>query len=511
MLVPKSCDFKITPSAEPKSGTPQDSKNAELLEASAQFASNEPLAYVEILDNDDVIYSHEMTNPMPRETDQTAVFRVDWQSLEHLKNARPLRGSMTLKGAEGSWQVPPNMQLDGQRIYFSGMASSIWVDRALLSLPKNQLDAAVLEIKLPGIWQGELSLRKIYDDGIYGIPGPVGLNFVISRFLRQDHMPKHLGTEAVAFAVPVLPDLPRSRLHLQAITNSGKTYRSPSVVTGQPAGRTEKVIIYSDHAKRPVEVEVDAASVPNIVYEFTPNETGSLLKTSAGRPFWGILGGYSSQATGRGGAESRDGTPFLKESDYPAKISSSQSVSYANDPVSQSADRNVQSAPGWVELAPGSYALAFNGKSTFLTLPQGVIPRRAAFEIQTELMPEHVEGKQLLLSSRSYHSGSLTLFLDRGLLKARFMANPGRESQVNSGLKMVPGQWNDLRVRYDQKAITFQINGQTSRPFPLPGPGLYDTVTVVGGYGKEWFAGKMKSLRIRHALPEKSGDSPNPS
>lgn len=503
ILAPVQCDFEVTSPQDAGTGLFSKitgwfgkSQKAEsennLLEVSAQFTADEPLAYVEILDNDDVIYSHEVTNPMPRETAQTAVFRLDWQSLDWRPNSRPLKGSITLKNAEGRWIVSDKMKTEGQRIIFDGQASSIWVNRALLSVPKDQLDAAVLEIDLPDIWQGELSLRKVYDAEIHGLPGPVGLNFVISRFLRQDKMPHHLDAKTVSFTVPVKPDLPRSRLHLQAISASGKTYRSRPFIAGTSASHPKKITVFSDSTKRPMEIEADAAGVPDIFYQFTPDKTGSVLRASAGRPFWGILGGYSTQATGRGGGESRDGTPFLKADDYPANITGTPPA--GRDTIGN----DVQSAPDWVEISPGIYALAFNGKSTFLTLPQGAIPRRASYEIRMELMPDHVKGQQILISNRGYYPGSLTVLLDEGTLKARFLNENVVEKTVDSGLKIEAGKWSDIRVIYDQSTIVFQVNDQTSKPFPLPGPGIYDTVSVVGGYGKEWFAGKMKSLSIRH-------------
>ncbi|HWL54625.1 MAG TPA: LamG domain-containing protein [Chthoniobacteraceae bacterium] len=516
LLLPTRCDFEVTPPASAERGgngwlekilqrfrTPEETQKSShlpLYTVSARFEADEPLAYVELLDNDDVVYSHAITDPQPREDRQTAVFRLDWQSLEYLNSARPLKGSITLKGAQGSWVPADRMKVEGQRIILDGLVSSIWVQRALLSLPQSQLDAASLEIDLPGIWKGELSLRQVSENEIYGLPGPVGFNLVISRFLRQDRMPYHLNAKAVSFSVPVAADLPRSRLQLQAISVSGKVYRSRPVMVGTSSA-PRKVMVFSEHAGQPVSIQVEGTTVPDIIYQFTPERNGAILRASAGRPFWGILGGFSSQATGRGGGESRDGTPFLRPEDYPGKITNGKSARDAANRADAPSD-TTPSAPQWVEISPGVHALAFNGKSTFITLPQGAIPRRAGYEITMELMPDHVNGSQLLIANRSYTHGSLSLFLDQGRLKATFLNESADLATLDSGLKIEPGQWSFLRVRCDQKSLVFQVNDQASQPIPLTGPGCYDTPTVVGGYGKEWFAGKIKSLRIRHGSPE---------
>ncbi len=474
-LAVSQCELAVTPAGKGPDGDPRR------LEVSARLAADEPLAYVELLDNDDVIYSHEITDPMPRETEETAVFRIDWQSLDSLSDRRRLAGGITLKHARGQWTVPEGMRVEdgGSRLVFDGQPSSNWVRRVLLSVPAEQLDAAVLDIDLPGIRQGKLPLRRVHEEEIHGFPAPMGFNLVISRFLRQDRMPRHLDAASVAFTVPVSADLPRSRLQLQAVSISGKVYRSRPVLAGTPSGRTRSARVFSDSAGRAVDVEVDAAHLPDIVYPFTPDQTGSVLRTAAGRPFWGLLGGYSSQATGRGGAESRDGTPFLRPEDYPGTA-------------------GTPSAPTWREISPGTHALVFDGKSTFLTLPQGTIPRRAGYEIQMEILPDHLEGTQVLLSHRSYYPGSLTILLEEGRLKARFLNQFAEGKTVDSGLVVEPGKWADVRVRYDQETLVFQVDGHSGDPLPLPGPGAYDTVSVVGGYGTEWFAGKLKSLRIRH-------------
>ncbi|HWL52630.1 MAG TPA: LamG domain-containing protein [Chthoniobacteraceae bacterium] len=505
LLRPEVCKVELAPIALPGVS---DGKTKPEMEFRATFRADEPLAYVEVLDNDDVVYSHQLKDKGPREDDDQVVFRVDWQSLEFQSVARKLQGSITVNGAEGQWIAPETMKVDGETLRFEGSVASVWVRRAFLVVKRAQLAEAVLEIDLPGIARQKVPLATIYDSGIYGVPGPVGFNLVVSRFVRQDKMYGHLGVKAAEFTVPVVADLPRSRFQLQAIAKSGRVFRSQPLIAGKPAGEQRAVEVYSDMKKGIVKVEVDASTLPDIDYQFSPDRTGSVLVTDAGRPFWAILGGYSTQATGRGGGESRDGTPFLRPNDYPAQIYTTRGIDTVNydEPVDRSKSTTTRSAPDWRRLPSGEDVLVFNGRSTYVTLPQGVIPRRAGYEITMELRPEHLKGSQLLLSHRSFYPGSVKLFLEDGVLKARFVDQKVESTIVNSGLMLQPGQWHRVSFSYNQREMMFSLDGKSSGPHLVPGPGLYDTVTVVGGYGKEWFAGELKSLRIQHGRPEEQGE-----
>ncbi len=478
ILQPKEYSFKVTPG------------EGSVLEVEASFTADEPLAYVEVLDNDDVVYSYQTTNPLPRENASQAVFRVDWQSLEWLGAARRINGTLTLKGAEGEWKGNRYTRSEGKTLHLNDAPTSIWVQRAVLSVSQKELEEAKLEINLPGIWKGELPLKEVHASGIYGIPGTLGFNLVISRFLRLDHLPEHLNTDSASFRVPILPDLPSSRLGLQAIAVSGKIYRGRPFITGTPTGKMQSVKVFSDHERQPREVKVDSNRVPPIIYEFTPEATGSILKTSAGRPLWGILGGFSTQATGRGGAESRDGTPFLRPEHYPGNITGEGKKTDLPPPAS---------APKWEEIEPGVHALVFNGESTFVTLPQGAIPRRAGYELTLDFLPDHAEGEQLLLSNRSYYQGTIAISIEEGQIIARFLDDRAEEFVLQSGLHVELGQWNRLKVRYDQARLELELNDTPGSTLAVPGPGLFDTVTTIGGYNRSWFAGKIRSLRIDHA------------
>jgi hypothetical protein len=460
---------------------------------SASFATDEPLAYVEVLDNDNIVYiappeAEEKENEW-RENAEQVVISINWQSRHSLSKALLLKGEIALQNATARWLLPGDesnarglFTLQGQTLMLSNVKASNWQGRILLAIPRTQLDNAALKINLEGLYDGTIPVRQILQDGAFGVPGPYGFNMVISRYLNQLQMPHHLGTQNVQFEnIFIRPDLPLSVLHLQAIAQSGRVYRGAPLLASTPAPNKTPISVYSNTKKQPVTLEVSASRVPDIVYDFNPRR-GSILATDAGRPFWGILGGYFTQATERGGGESNDGSPFIRPGIYPEGV--------------------TKGAPDWVKTENGENALQFDGVGTYAILPQGVIPRRAGFTIEMDVKPDNEKGKQFLIGNRTYYMGSLAVFVDEGELAAEFLGEFSGTTGVKSGLKLPAGKWSHLTISYDQKNLVFDMDGQKSQPLKIEGPGLYDTLTIVGGFGEDWFAGQIKSLRIRHGMAE---------
>ncbi len=461
----------------------------------ATFAANEPLAYVEVLDNDDIVYIQPPANDPEgqwRENAEQVILDINWQSRNSSAKPFRLQGTIALKNGTARWRLPgdpssnardplsrgPMPKLNGQTLSLAGLKASNWRGDIFLAIPRSQIDQAVLEIHMPGLFDGELPVKRIIADSVYGIPGPDGFNMVISRYLRQDQMPDHLNATSTQFQVPVLPDLTNSVLHLQAIGVSGHLYRSKPVLANAPSGKPVTVAVYSETQKKPVTVKVASSRVPDIRYVFSP-EHGSALVAEAGCPFWGILGGYFTQVTQRGGGESNDGSPFLKPQFYPADA--------------------TKGAPDWVKTDNGEYALQFDGKGTYVTLPQGVIPRRAGFTISMDIKPDTVEGRQFIIGNRTYYFGSLVVYVNDGKLTADFLnETAGSERGIKSDVSLPAGKWSHLVIRYDQKQLIFSVDGKAGAPLSVEGPGLFDTLSVVGGYDKSWFKGQIKNLRIQH-------------
>lgn len=453
----------------------------------AAFAANEPLRYVEVLDNDDVAYSYAADDNWRENADQIIV-RLAWTSFGGRSSGLKLDGKISLQNAKGCWLVGQTFYdpiLTDQTLSFAGKSAASWRMSALVAIPRADIDKAVFSVDMPGIYSGTLAVKDLMRNSIYGIPGPKGFNLVFSRYVSQDAMPLNVNKNAVSFQVPILQRMENSVLHLQAIGKSGKLYRSKPVLLGKAAAAKSPITVYSDTQKHPVHVSVDANRVPDIIYNFSPSTHGCVLTTDAGRPFWATLGGYFAQVTGRGGGNAGDDSPFISGRGFPKDA--------------------LHTAPDWVKTEDGKDALRFDGKSTFISLPQGVIPRRAAFTIDMDIKPDNAEGRQLIIAHHSYYPGSLNVFIENGILKADFLGEKDSRNNLDSGLALPAGKWSHLSIQYDQQNLKFFVDGKAGKTLAINGPGIYTTASVVGGWGEDWFKGEIKSLRIRHWAGEDTG------
>lgn len=472
LLSIKKADFQV--SAPNEDGT---------VNVQVDIESNEPLAYVDIVDSGDVVYQHANETEILRESEEHAVFSLNWQAFEEMF----FSGSLKITGSDVIWDVPldRSAKVTENEVVWKNERSNHWPRRLFFSIPKKNLDQAILSFNVPDIFQGEISLRQLFDQEALGIPYERGGSFILSRYVRQSRIPLPLHTSAVRFEVPVLPDMDASTLQLQLVGMSGRTWRSrpwmadASAAENKTIAHKRSVQVYSDAAGESVSVNLEATTPPEIIYTFSP-ERGSVLHTKAGRPFWGALGGYVTQVTERGGGESADGTPFIRRTDYPKD--------------------SRQSAPAWHKEEDGSYSLSFDGTGNYVAFPQGVIPRRSAFTIEMEIFPLSDNKRQTLLAHRSYYPGSFTFVLNNGEIEGSYSGEIASLSRFRTGLRVIPEQWNRLQFCFDGSNIFVILNDTVSAKQKVHGLGLYDTVSVLGGFGEDWFHGRIKNLRIAHSI-----------
>jgi len=464
LLKPLNAEFKL--SSKGNDGT-------EIFGASIK--TEEPLAYVEILDNDDVIYSFDPKNDFIwRENPEYKVISMAFQSYSEYM----LNGSVSVENADAKWLLPERLtqKVSNNTLKFN-KTSALRPVKILIAIPSGSVEKAIINVNMPGLYTGKIPVSKIMKNLIYAIPGPKGFNISFSRYIRQSEMPGHLNTNDVNFKVAAIPDLPFSVFHMQAIGKSGKLYRSKPVLMTHETGKKSSVAVFSSSQNCPVKINVDAARASELNYVFNP-EHGSVLICDAGRPLWGILGGYVTLAIERG----QDGNAFIK--------GGATKEPYPNNAV--------KSAPDWVDIGNGSYALKFDGKGTYITLPQGVIPRRAGFILTMDIKPENLTKKQILFANRAHVPGSMTVYIDKGVLRANFLNENLTGYDIDSKMQLKANEWSKINIIYDQQNLCFVVNGKKSPLFPCKGPGLYDTLTIIGGYADAWFDGLIKGLIIKH-------------
>ena len=209
------------------------------------------------------------------------------------------------------------------------------------------------------------------------------------------------------------------------------------------------------------------------------------MRSCAGLGLDGILCGYNPLVCGYGGAESRDGN------------------------VVPECCRALNRAPGWPNTVPeyvkepdGRWSLRFKDAS-FVTLPQQVIPEYGGFQLEMDVLPDDVERRQGLLTTGPAY---FNLGIEKGrvfadfFLRNRFMRISGREATVTAaceGLKA--GEWNTVRVIYDQRTVRVEVNGVAGAAVPSCGTVFYPQPTALGAgvrYG-EGFEGEMRNFSVK--------------
>ena len=326
---------------------------------------------------------------------------------------------------------------------------------------------------------------NIQDDGIYlSSPSP-GFNDDI--FIYQNLITRSL----MAFGCHSRGG-PNGNIYIfRNIADLRKGVNAGRPSPDHPHGRIS-LPVYSDTRQRSVVVDVAGRRIPEIEYKLVGNY-GSVLFTSAGRTFWGHLGGYTDSVTGRGGAGGMDGSPFVRRSDYPTNTR--------------------RHAPRWT-MEDGSVCLRFDGKGNYIALPQGVLPRRGCFTLSFEIKQTGDPAKpQVLFAHHGNYIGSLKILVENGKLAGSFTNEQGETFRFDTDLQIVKDHWHRVVVSYDLESMRFRLDGRDSPPFVCRGPGLYNTPSVFGGMGGStarsstpegnpgWFEGYLRALTVRHRPP----------
>ena len=462
---------------------------------------DEPLASVEVIENGAVVYAVDPRPDALRQLTDHVMLAFEYRS----RRRRRVKGHVqVLNGAcrwPTSYQTPAySWCLDGQILRLLRYVD--WRQNvAYLAVPKRDVGKATLQFRVGRIEQ-TVPVSDILDRQLITYHDGRDMTVTVSRFLKQNAHAPHLDTRQANFRALVRPDLATSLFHVRAITKDGRTFRSWPVRQERLFGkRSVKLPVWSDTLGTPTTVNVTSVRVPHIHYEWSVRH-GAALVTDQGRPFWGILGGYTDSVTARGGGESNDGTPFIRASHFP-----------------QDSECN---APEWC-TENGRTCLRFKGKGAHIALPQGVLPRRGAFHLRLDIKPLTAK-PQILFVHRRHYIGSLTLGLDRGKLRGSFVTDPLRKHIFKTDLAVPAGKWSTVEAIYDLASMRLRVNGIEADPFECRGPGLYDMTSVVGGFGggkpvdeftgaSGWFEGYLAALSVSHTvqngrLAARTGDVP---
>ncbi|MBQ7208633.1 MAG: hypothetical protein IJS01_12620 [Lentisphaeria bacterium] len=444
-----------------------------LLRLKGKITGPVPLAQAEILDGSDTVWMAD-NRPGLRETDDDAVIRIEFHGLARFDfkasfDLRRAPGARTGSGRKLPWTFKENK-------WNSNFSRSFY-----LRLPKKEIDEAVLDIRVPGIFNENIPVREIMKKQIVGYyAGKHGLHMVLSRYNSQYRIPEHVNRKEVSFDFFVLPaDPKKSVFSARCIDQKGNTWRGAEKSLYTPSGKTRIFTVYDKSAGRVVKVSADENLLTPMIFDFTPGR-GTVVPNSSGRKYYAVMNGCTPLASGIGFGGSRYGSlmfdALLKGGEYPE-------------------------LPRRIPEDGGTWSMEFD-KRSHLSLPMQVVPMYAGYKVSMKiLVPELSTHEQFIFGSGSH---GFMLSVSNGRLRAqmflgvRFDATGSGLVYAESAGKLIPGKWNDVSVLFDQKTFTVYLNGEPGEPVGVTGNQMRPKAGILGGGEdlKSCFTGKIKDLSI---------------
>lgn len=263
---------------------------------------------------------------------------------------------------------------------------------------------------------------------------------------------------------------------LRAVTISGKIWRGQAVLPDPVPPASEKLNIHSETSGGIVTVDVPSALIPDLRYAVRP-ECGALLKNSFDPVFDAQLGGgfvYDEPA---------HTMPLPKNRSY---------------------------APVYTKDEEGKPALRFSGIS-YINFPLEAFPR-GSFTLNFEIKPDAQEKPYVLFRHFSWILGSVTVYVKYDRLYTVFADRDLKVHSFASGFELKPGEWSNVTIAFDQKKLTFRVNGK-SRSYKIASPlvPLYFKPAIFGGHTKQefglppnanFYSGLLRKFEIRHNAEE---------
>jgi len=476
IALPKSDFFSLASKAE---------RDAMALELKGAIECKEPLASVEIMDGESSIWAADRRDEWKTGSDET-VLNISWTAKEEVN---PLSIEISAEGGSIRYfqnnlralgaREDSRYSRSGDAIVFAWKAN---FNRRGASFIVANKEKAVLRVKSKA-FDLSMPVKRLDEQGIYAENYEQGIFLLIEKQLRVPDIPFTLGKLDAFFETRAALTRTPCQLHMTAIAESGRIFRSRPIChpAPVPSDELEAVNVYSETQGKAVQAKVRKAAAIDLNYAFNP-ALGGVLECPAGR----LWHAESGSGWGLGGSSMLClGGIFANSS---SSIGHPQGVSTA--------------APAWTRDGERQ-VLSFNGKGDFIQLPREAVPARAPFTLSMEIMPDK-EDCELLLEGT--YPNVFAASLEKGVLTAKFrLRKPNgavKDVSTSSQLAVPKGVWSRVEISYDLNSVAFNVNGSKSKVFECEGvcPELFSS-SVFGGMGRDearYFGGKLAALRIQH-------------
>jgi len=439
-----------------------------------RFEADEPLAYAELLDNDEIMYIPDTKGESDkwRESQDTAVFHIS--AISRLTLDTP-EGTLSVEGAsQVEWC---SEGVTTAKKSFPWLQTRRWWNIPLLvRISKADVKTASLVVNLPGVFQESIPLEPVHQRSIMSWSAMKGFNLTVTaKYLRQFTMPSHFNSRLVEFTAKLSPDTPFSTFHVQLIGKSGRTWRSRPIIL-ELDNKPAQITVWSNTKSSNVVCTVPQIMAPILHYDFSPLHGDILFCPEAGRTCWGILGASVGPATGRNWGPGADSTTY--------------GWNTCNNTVLDSAPKRVSEGGKWL--------LDFDGKGMIAVLPHSVIPKNACWELSLDFRPEEVTRRQSIVINGypPAMNGMINCYLENGTLTFIYggMTN---DFDVHNPAMVSAGEWCSFKLKCENTGIRLAVNGLDSGLRPIDSPtGRFTAVTSLGGMPGAWFKGQIKNLQI---------------
>ncbi len=441
----------------------------------AALKAAEALAFLEITDNEREVYAVDPRNEFDREN--SALVMLTFSSKPGGRGKFPF--ALTVKNSK-NWKMFPShpyndsfgVDLSRKDNHYTGEVF-LWggTHRLFLTVPKNDVDKAVLSVKLAeseNSWNlGELS-RMGKCAAILRTPGSTRLDIEIID--KTPDIPHHINQSEAAIHTEISSAYRIPVYQLRGITKSGKIYRSKPVIPVEIKPGAITTNLFSEATRQVVSAKLPTAELPVIDFLFDP-AYGAMLP-SRFEPFF----------------DAQLGGGFIY----------GEAFNVFDMP------KNRVFAPQWLK-ENGRDILRFDGVAQYINLSREALPR-GSFTLEFEIRPQDSGKPQVLFRHYDFYMGSITVYLKNNRLILFFPDETWKTYTLTPDFPVPYGQWADIKISYDCKNLTININGQ-AETYSLTAKAWNFKTAIFGGHTrKQWgvnedmsfFKGDLRKLMIKH-------------
>ena len=446
---------------------------------------------IEVLENFDTAYMYDSARP--EGWNGKVRLRISCEGLTPLQKLAKLNGTISLSGSgDARFLFSPGdtaaIVRSGRRITFRDMRLNAWRRTFEVEMPECSVRDVFVDVDIEGVMKKRIKVSDIVAKESIALAGPYGKMFVFERLRTPLSIPAPCNVREAEFSFNFRPASPLSLLRLRVIDENYRIWHAPAVPEFvEPSG--EKMPFHVSERTRDGAVRkitLDRSRLVYLDYAFDSSR-GDALYSGGFNDMPLVLGGNVSLVTGVGRGESGYGC----------------ALEWASNKLA-SCDESRQMAPKM--SADGS--LLFEG-CAFASMPHQTLPVNAGFELEIKIKPERQEKKVSVFDSGPL---GVTLTLKDGIPEAFFslggrMVELGRnraEGDCVLGPALKFGEWNVLKLFFDQKVAYIEVNGTKGAVKPMSGwrfnPRIGGLGTYVEGRAPSspdgFFHGEIASFKV---------------